>query len=193
MTSHVHNKESIKKLPDEELAALVHYSDLYEEVFYEIVARYKQKIYYLVRKILISHDDADDAAQNTFIRVWENLGSFKGNSRLFTWLYRIAYNEALALLRKKREHLNLDDVSSELGQYVDEGLYMSGDAIQARLQKAILKLPEKQRLVFNLKYFEDLPYEEISEITGTSVGGLKANYFHAVKKLEEYLQVGLNQ
>ena len=193
MSSHVHTKDSIKKLTDEELAGLVHYSDLYEEVFYEIVGRYKQKIYHLVRKILISHDDADDAAQNTFIRVWENLSSFKGNSRLFTWLYRIAYNEALALLRKKREHLNLDDVSSELGQYVDEGLYMSGDAIQQELQKAILKLPEKQRLVFNLKYFEELPYEEISAITGTSVGGLKANYFHAVKKLEEYLQVGLNQ
>jgi RNA polymerase sigma-70 factor (ECF subfamily) len=107
---------------------------------------------------------------------------------VYTWIYRIATNEALMLLRKKRGHLSLENASLELGQIIDSGAYISADEIQRKLQKALLNLPEKQRLVFHLKYFADLTYEQMSEVTGTSVGALKASYFHAVKKIEEQIQ-----
>lgn len=159
-----------------------------QTIFYEIVKRYKERIYHHVRRILIDHDDADDAAQTTFIRVWENLANFRGDSALFSWIYRIATNEALTLLRKKKPNVDLETAAAEMAVQMDTGGNINGDEIQRMLQKAILLLPEKQRLVFHMKYFDELTYEQISDITGTSVGALKASYFHAVHKIEDQIK-----
>ena len=177
----------IKNLPDEALVSAFAIAEKRQSIFYEIVRRYKEKVYYHVRRILVDHDDADDAAQTTFIRVWENLAAFRGDSALYSWIYRIATNEALTLMRKKRPNLSLDESESEMNKLVDNGGYMNGDEVERKLQKVLLTLPDKQKLVFQLKYFEDLTYNQIAEITGTSVGALKASYFHAVKKVEELI------
>ena len=141
-----------------------------------------------MRKIVICHDDADDVVQNTFIKAWKALPNFRGDSQLYTWLYRIATNEALSFLKKKKKHLfqSIDSLSFQLEFKVDSS-YFTGTEIEKKLQKAILTLPTKQRLVFNMKYFDELKYDEISEILGTSVGALKANYHHAKQKIEKYL------
>lgn len=143
-----------------------------------------------MRRLVISHDDADDVTQETFVKVWKNLNGFKAESQLFTWIYRIATNEALSFLRKKRNRffLPLVNVENKLSRSLVDDNFFTGDEIQLKLQKAILKLPEKQRVVFNMKYYDELKYEEMSEITGTSVGALKASYHHAVKKIEDYLK-----
>jgi RNA polymerase sigma-70 factor (ECF subfamily) len=139
--------------------------------------------------MVLIHEDADDLTQNTFIKAYKALDRFEGNSSLFTWLYRIATNESLTFLekKKKRYFFSLDDHQEKLESYVDSSASLSGDEIEVKLQKSLLKLPDKQRLVFHLKYEEDLSYEEISKITGTSVGALKASYHHAVKKIEQEL------
>lgn len=154
-----------------------------------IIKKYEQKVYWHIRKILIDHDDSDDALQTTFIKVWQNLANFREDSKLYTWIYRIATNEALALLKKKRTKffLPIVDVEAELSSKIDDSSHYTGDDIERKLQKALLKLPEKQRLVFNMKYFDDMKYEDISEVLNTSVGALKASYHHAVKKIEKYL------
>ncbi len=153
-----------------------------------IVKKYQEKLYWHIRKILISHDDTDDTLQNTFIRVFEALPKFREDSSLYTWLYRIATNEALTYLKKRktRNFLSMNDMDSTLEKTLESDPYTDGDHIQMKLQKAILRLPEKQRLVFNLKYFEEMKYEEMSEILDTSVGALKASYHHAVKKIEQF-------
>ncbi len=159
-----------------------------EQVFYGIVNRYKTKVYYLVRNILVSHDDADDAAQNTFIKIWENLNHFRSESALYTWIYRIATNEALTLLRKRKPGLSLDDVSENL---LDKNAALPGDKegaeIEWQLQNAMDQLPLKQKLVFYLRYFEELPYEQIAIVTETSEGALKSSYHHAVQKIQKFL------
>lgn len=154
-----------------------------------LVKKYQQKIYWHIRKMVIDHDDTDDLVQEVFVKVWKNLPDFRADSQLYTWIYRIATNECLNFLRKKKNRyfLPINDVAQELVQKMDSNPLMDGDEIQLRLQKALLKLPDKQRLVFNMKYFDDMKYEEIAEITGTSVGSLKASYHHAIKKLEDYL------
>lgn len=155
-----------------------------------IIKKYEKKVYWHIRKILIDHADSDDALQNTFIKVWENLINFREDSKLYTWLYRIATNEALAILKKKRTRffLPLGDVEAELSRKIDDSSHYTGTEIERKLQKALLKLPEKQRLVFNMKYYDDMKYEDISEVLGTSVGALKASYHHAVKKIEKFLE-----
>jgi len=139
--------------------------------------------------MVLIHEDADDLTQNTFIKAYKALDRFEGNSSLFTWLYRIATNESLTFLEKKKKRFffSLEDHQEKLESYIDHSSSLSGDEIQLKLQKSLLKLPDKQRLVFHLKYEEDLSYEEISKITGTSVGALKASYHHAVKKIEQEL------
>lgn len=161
------------------------------EAFQLLVQTYQERMYSIVRKMVIDHDDADDVLQETFVKVWKNLEKFQGGSKLYTWLYRIATNECLRFLekKKKRYFLSLNNVTQELSAKVDQSPTLDGDEIQRRLQKALLQLPDKQRLVFNLKYFEDLKYDAIAEITGTSVGGLKASYHLAVKKIETLLQL----
>ncbi len=161
-----------------------------EKAFEVLVNTYKERLYWHIRRIVLNHDDADDVLQNTFIKVYRNIDGFKGDSKLFSWMYRIATNESLSFLKQKSRKLGLND-----GAYQDrlvEGLaadvYFEGDAIQLQLQKAIATLPEKQKLVFNMKYFEELKYEEISEILDTSVGGLKASYHLAVKKIKVHLK-----
>ncbi len=155
-----------------------------------LVREYQKRLYWHIRKILIDHDDTDDVLQNVFIKVWKALDGFKEESQLYTWLYRIATNESITFLnqKKKRAGIPLDDVSHFLANNLESDSYFKGDEIQAKLQKAILTLPDKQRIVFNMKYFDEIKYEEMSQILDTSVGALKASYHHAVKKIEEYLK-----
>lgn len=163
------------------------------DAFSQLIKKYQQKIYWHIRKMVIDHDDADDVVQETFIKVWQGLQNFRSDSQLYTWIYRIATNESLNFLQKKRRqnHVPLEnDDSLDLLNTLESSIsqdYISGDEIQLKLQKALLQLPDKQRLVFNMKYYDDMKYEEISEITGTSVGALKASYHLAVKKIEENL------
>ena len=158
--------------------------------FNQLVRIYQQKVYWHIRKMVIDHDDTDDLTQETFIKVWKALDNFKGDSQLFTWIYRIATNECLNHLAKKKRRffLPLNDITEELSNKLEDSDMISGDEIQLKLQKALLTLPDKQRLVFNMKYHDEMKYEEISEITGTSVGALKASYHLAVKKVEEHLK-----
>ncbi|WP_031530427.1 RNA polymerase sigma factor [Dyadobacter crusticola] len=176
-------------MSDEELLSLFANPETRRNAFNQLVRKYQQKVYWLIRKMVVDHDDANDVTQDVFIKAWTALENFRGDSKLYTWLYRIASNEAINFLNKKRRKyfVPIYDVENELAEKLEADPEVSGDAIQLKLQKAILKLPEKQRLVFNLKYFEELPYEEISEITGTSVGALKASYHWASKKIEDYL------
>lgn len=155
-----------------------------------LVRQYQQKVYWHIRKMVIDHDDANDLTQDTFIKAWKGLENFKGDSQLFTWLYRIATNECLNHLAKKKRRffLPINDITEELSNKLEDSDMISGDEIQLKLQKALLTLPDKQRLVFNMKYYDELKYEDIAEITGTSVGALKASYHLAVKKVEEYIK-----
>ena len=176
-------------MSDEELLALFQNPETRRNAFNQMVRKYQQKVYWLVRKMVVDHDDSNDITQDVFIKAWTALENFRGDSKLYTWLYRIASNEAINFLNKKRKRffVSIYDVENELSEKLEADPLVSGDAIQLKLQKALLKLPEKQRLVFNLKYYEELPYEVISEITGTSVGALKASYHWAVKKIEDFL------
>ncbi len=170
--------------------------DLYKEdgkgnyAFNLIVSKYTERLYWHIRKMVASHEDSNDLLQNTFIKAWKALPDFREESKLFTWLYRIATNEVLTYIKRKkvRSFLSLTDYSRELENTLEADAYFNGDATQKALHKAILKLPEKQRIVFNMRYFDELKYEEISEILGTSVGALKASYHHATKKIEDSLQ-----
>ncbi len=155
-----------------------------------ILKKYQKRLYWHIRKILIDHDDTDDVLQNTFIKTWKALDNFKEESQLYTWLYRIATNEALGFLRQKsRANLtSIHPIEYQLSKSLESDHYFNGDEIQLKLQKAILTLPEKQRIVFNMRYFDEMPYEEMSEILETSVGALKASYHHAAKKIEDYLK-----
>ena len=154
-----------------------------------LVRQYQKKLYWHIRRIVIDHDDANDVVQNVFIKVWKGLDNFKEDSKLYTWLYRIATNESLTFLKQKRGNtfVSFDEVSHQLSASLEADSYFKGDAIQKKLQQAILTLPEKQRIVFNLKYFDEMKYEQMSEVLETSVGALKASYHHAVKKIEEYI------
>ncbi len=157
-------------------------------IFNLIVRKYQEKLYWYVRKLVINHDDTDDVLQNCFIKAWKGLETFREESKFSTWLYRIATNEAITFLNQKRRKffLPLVDVENQLKNSLQSDPYFSGDELQMKFQKALLTLPEKQRIVFNMKYFEEMQYDEISEITNTSVGALKASYHHAVKKIEKY-------
>ncbi|CAM3601379.1 MULTISPECIES: RNA polymerase sigma factor [Sphingobacterium] len=160
-----------------------------EEAFRLLLKKYQQKIYWHVRRMVIDHDDADDVVQDIFVKVWKNLGNFREDSQLYTWLYRIATNECITFLNKKKQKQNVsldDDTTAYLAETLADGNYFNGDKAQMKLQQALLTLPEKQKLVFNMKYFEDMKYDEISEVLGTSVGALKASYHLAVKKIEAF-------
>ena len=175
------DEEIIEKIQDEKT---VNYG------FNLLMDKYQEKVYWVIRRMVIEHDSADDIAQETFVKVWKNIESFKGDSKLYTWIYRIATNEALNHLRKKKRRffLPIGDVEHELSSSLDTDIYYSGDQIQLKLQKALLKLPEKQRLVFNMKYFEEMKFKDIAEVMDVSVGSLKAQYHHAVKKIEKFIQ-----
>lgn len=154
-----------------------------------LVRKYQERAYLHIRRVVINHDDANDVMQDTFIKVWKNLKGFRSDSNLYTWIYRIATNEALTFLqKKKRKYLFVPmDYNSKLAKNLEDDNFYNGDEIQLRLQKALLTLPDKQRLVFNMKYYDEMKYDEISKILGTSVGALKASYHIAVKKIEKFI------
>lgn len=166
--------------------------DKQEFAFNELVSLYKERLYWHIRNIVKSHDDADDVLQNTFIKVYRNIDSFKGDSKLYSWMYRIATNEALTFIKKRAKQLQIsnEEFQDLAIENLKSDVYFEGDAIQIKLQRAIATLPEKQQLVFNMKYFQDIKYKDMSEILETSEGALKASYHIAIKKIESYL---LNQ
>ncbi|KPK86412.1 MAG: hypothetical protein AMS27_05075 [Bacteroides sp. SM23_62_1] len=175
---------------DKELVQLFRAENSRNYAFNLIVKKYQEKLYWHIRKMLISHEETDDVLQNTFINAFQGLNNFREDASLFTWLYRIATNEALTALKKKKRRyfLSLSDVQSQLEKSLEADDFIDGEDIRMKLQKAILTLPEKQRIVFNMKYFDELKYEEMAEILNTTVGALKASYHHAVKKIEKYLE-----
>lgn len=157
--------------------------------FKKLMKLYQEKVYSIIRRMLIDHEDTNDALQETFIKVWNKVDSFHGEATLFTWVYKIAVNEALQVLRKrKRQYEKSSEYQKSIVEILQNDPGFDGEQIQLILQKAIMELPEKQKLVFNLKYYDEFSYEQIAEITGGSIGGLKANYHHAVKKIENYLK-----
>ena len=164
-------------------------SETQNTAFQKLLSDYQKPLYSHIRNIVLNHDDADDVLQNTFVKVFQNLKNFKGESKLFSWMYRIATNEALTFLSQKAKlkGITSEDLQNKTIDNLKADLYFDGDDIQIKLQKAIVTLPEKQQLVFKMKYFEELKYEEIADILGTSVGALKASYHHAVKKIELYV------
>lgn len=176
-------------MEDKELLLKIRDPETRSYGFNLLVREYQKRVYWHIRKMVIDHDDADDLTQEVFIKIHRYIGTFREDSQLYTWIYRIATNECLSFLEKKKRRffLPIGDVAAELTGKLDQSENISGDEIQIKLQKALLKLPDKQRLVFNMKYFDDMSYEEISEITNTTVGALKASYHHAVKKIEDFL------
>lgn len=160
-----------------------------EKGFRLLVEKYSQKLYWHIRRLVILHEDADDALQNTFINVWKSIGNFRSESSLYTWLYTIATNEAIALINKRKRNasVSIDGLESYFSSSMEGSTWFDGDAAEMKLQNAILQLPEKQRIVFNLKYYDDMTYQEMSRVLKTSEGALKASYHHAVKKVESYL------
>lgn len=177
-------------MDDKDLLAKIKEPETMNYGFNLLVRKYQQKIYWHVRKMVIVHDDANDLVQEIFMKVWKNIGTFREDAQLYTWIYKIATNECLNFLRKKKNKffLPIHDVQHELSQKLDNAHDIDGDKIQLKLQKALLTLPDKQRIVFNMKYFDEMKYEDIAKITDTSIGGLKANYHHAIKKIEAYLK-----
>lgn len=156
--------------------------------FEEIVNHYSRTLYWQIRHIVVDHDDADDILQNTFLKAWTNIDSFRGDAKLTTWLYKIAYNESITFLKQKKELMSIDSDECSVVNSLESDEYFDGDETQIMLQEAIDTLPNKQKAVFTMKYFDEMKYEAISEITGTSVGALKASYHHAVEKITAFFK-----
>ena len=177
-------------LSDLEILTLIQDPKTRDKGYRLLLSAYQKRVYNIIRKMVIVHEDADDVTQNTFIKAFKNLENFNSNSSIFTWLYRIATNEALTFLsqKSKKQGISNEEIQQKAILNLESDVYFNGDEIQLKLQKAIALLPEKQQLVFKMKYFQELKYEEISEIVDTSVGALKASYHLAVKKIEEYLK-----
>ena len=175
---------------EKEIIALLQDSARQREAFECIVKEYSEQLYWQIRRMVLSHDDANDLLQNTFIKAWTNIDYFRGDAKISTWLYRIALNECLTFMNKQRAttQLSIEDVQAEMLDKMETDLYFDGDETQKIFLKAVHALPEKQQMVFNLKYFKEMKYEEISEILGTSIGALKASYHHAIKKIEHFLK-----
>lgn len=161
-----------------------------ETAFRELVTQYKERLYWQIRNMVLDHDDADDVLQNTFIKIFRNINSFKGDSKLHTWMYRIAANESITFLNKKakRNNVSIENVKDNALRKLESDVYFEGDEIQLQFQKAIATLPERQRLIFTMKYFEDHTYEELADILEVTVGGLKSSYHIAVKKITEFIK-----
>ncbi|MCH5227104.1 MAG: sigma-70 family RNA polymerase sigma factor [Muribaculaceae bacterium] len=177
----IDEKELVKLLKDEKTAS---------RAFETLLKTYSEPVYWQIRRMVLNHDDANDIVQNVFIKAWTNLHNFRGDAKLSTWLFKIAVNESINFLNKEKTRSQIsgggEDDSSFL-KNLEADSFFDGDALQAELQLAISKLPEKQRLVFNMRYYDEMKYEDMSEVLGTSVGALKASYHHAVKKLTEML------
>jgi RNA polymerase sigma factor (sigma-70 family) len=181
----------LKEATDDQILELLQSPATHEQGFRMLMHKYQEPLYRHVRRLVYDHSDADDVIQNTFVKVFRNIERFEGKSKLFTWLYRIATNEAISFLNNKnrRQTQTLDDGNSGFEvSHLRADSFFDGDALQLRLQEAIAVLPDKQKLVFNMRYFDEIPYEEMSSILETSVGALKASYFHAVKKIEVFFK-----
>jgi RNA polymerase sigma factor (sigma-70 family) len=174
---------------DAELLIQFRNPDTKEKAFTAIIKKYQEKLYWHIRRMVVEHEDANDVLQNVFIRVWNGLENFREDSQLYTWLYRVATNECLSFLdqQKRKSALPLDESESGLSNKVVADKYFDANKLEWKLQLAIQQLPEKQRLVFNLRYYDEMPYEEMSRVLDTSEGALKASYHHAVKKIEDYI------
>jgi RNA polymerase sigma-70 factor (ECF subfamily) len=173
-------------LDDSEITRQLHEPALRRQAFEELVKKYTSQLYWQIRHMVLSHDDTNDVLQNTFIKVWMNLDNFRGDSKLATWLYRIAVNESLTFIQKRKDIVAIDDPEAGAAADLESDPYFDGDETDLQLQKALQTLPEKQRVVFNMKYFQEMKYEDMSEILKTSVGSLKASYHFAVEKIEKY-------
>ncbi len=180
MSNQVEDAEILEKFQDEKTR---------NQAFNLLLKKYQQKIYWHIRRMVIDHDDADDLSQDVFIKIWKSLPGFRSDAQLYTWMYRIATNECITFINRKKlkNNISLDDVAHELSESLADSSYFDGDKAQMKLQKALLTLPEKQKLVFNMKYYDEMKYEEISEVLGTSVGALKSSFHLAVKKIEAFL------
>lgn len=174
---------------DQELLALFKDPETKERAFTAIIKKYQEKLYWHIRRMVISHEDTDDVLQNMFIKVWKGLDNFREDSQLYTWLYRIASNESLTFLaqQKKRSSVSLSDDENGLSNKLKSDTNFDANKLEWKLQLAIQSLPEKQRIVFNLRYYDEMPYEEMSHVLETSEGALKASYHHAAKKVENFI------
>ena len=180
-----------KTIQDKDLVRLLQ-KGTDERAFRALVEKYQERLYWHIRRMVGGHEDANDVVQNTFLKVFRSIKNFKGQSALYTWLYRIATNEAITFMnqRKRKQSDSLQDEESGLANQLKADPYFDGDEVQRKLKIAISRLPEKQQIVFNLRYYDDMSYKEISEVLGTSVGGLKASYHHAAKKIEQFFKAG---
>lgn len=185
-------KKMSKELPQEDptLIEQLRNPSGCRKAFNEVMHRYSEPLYWQIRRMVNNHDDANDLLQNTFLKAWQALDNFRGEAKLSTWLYKIAINESLTHLEKerKRQGISIDDEGSMLANTIEADEWIDGDELSLKLRKAVARLPEKQRLVFNMKYYDEMKYEDMSNILGTSVGALKASYHLAVKKIEQYLE-----
>ncbi len=178
-----------ENISDSELLIRFRNPETKEAAFTAIIKKYQEKLYWHIRRMVVNHDDADDVLQNSFIRIWKGLENFREDARLYTWLYRVATNECLSFLdqKKRKSALSLDESSEALSNQIKADKYFDPNKLEWKLQLAIQQLPEKQRLVFSLRYYDEMPYEEMSRVLETSEGALKASYHHAVKKIEDYI------
>ncbi|MEN9447791.1 MAG: hypothetical protein RJA25_1081 [Bacteroidota bacterium] len=174
------------KMTDEEILLLIKQPNSKEKAFRALLDNYQERLYYHVRRYVYNHEDANDILQNTFIKIWNNIGHFRGDAALFTWLYRIAGNEAITYINKQKKR---NEINIEKTAILQQGIFdnLPSEVLNRKLQKAIDLLPDKQKQVFIMRYYDELPYEEMSAIVDTSVGALKASYHHAIKKIEEFL------
>lgn len=181
----------MNEMDDDEIVRLFHSNGGEERAFRILVEKYNRRLYWHIRKIVLSHEDSDDILQNTFVKVWRGLKEFRNESKLFTWMYRVATNEAINFLSEKQRRPcgNTMEITPLLENRLESDVFFCGDSIQKELQRAVLGLPERQRLVFNMKYFDDMKYEDMAEILGVAVGTLKATYHNAVKKIENCLRI----
>ena len=177
-----------EKYDEAQVVEQLHDPKLCKVAFGKVIEHYSSQLYWQIRRLVIDHDDANDVLQNTFLKAWTSIDNFRGDAKLSTWLYKIAINESITFVNKKKvmNQLSIDDDDSFLVNQLESDEWFDGDQAQINLQKAIATLPDKQRMVFNMKYFNEMKYEEISEVLGTSVGALKASFHIAVKKIEEY-------
>lgn len=175
---------------DKELLHLFRQPESREKAFTDLIKKYQERLYWHIRRMVVDHDDANDVLQNMFIKVWNALDNFREDSQLYTWLYRIATNESLTFIeqQKKRSAVSLSEVETGLSNKIVADKHFDSNKLEWKLQLAIQQLPEKQRVVFNLRYYDEMPYEEMSKVLETSEGALKASYHHAVKKIEDFIR-----
>lgn len=187
----INTTSGMGRVDDHDIIELFHVKKREQEAFRLLVGRYKEKLYWHIRKIVLNHEDADDVLQNTFLKIWNGLKEFRYEARLYTWMYRIATNESINFLseKKRKVHGNAGEITAMLENTLESDSWFSGDDIQRELQRAILTLSERQRLIFNMKYFDDMSYDDIADILEVAVGTLKATYHNAVKKIEENLKI----